>query len=68
MLVGPAGLYIRAKVVLTEEFLEAEKPATIPLSDLLRRHPLPLLLPLGISIISNSSFYLLLYMPAYRVK
>src|SRR6266702_8713112 len=59
MLVGPAGLYIRAKVVETPEFLEAEKPATIPISDLLRRHPLPVLLALGISIISNSSFYLL---------
>ena len=68
MLVGPAGLYIRAKVVETPEFLEAEKPATIPISDLLRRHPLPVLLALGISIISNSSFYLLLYIPTFGVK
>src|SRR6266700_3916933 len=68
MLVGPAGLYIRAKVVETPEFLEAEKPATIPISDLLRRHPLPVLLALGIAIISNSSFYLLLYIPTFGVK
>jgi MHS family proline/betaine transporter-like MFS transporter len=68
MLVGPAGLYIRAKVVETPEFLEAEKPATMPLSDLLRRHPLPVLLALGIAIISNSSFYLLLYIPTFGVK
>ena len=68
MLVGPAGLYIRAKVVETPEFLEAEVPPTIPLGDLLRRHPLPVLLGLGISIISNSSFYILAYIPTYGVK
>jgi MFS transporter, MHS family, proline/betaine transporter len=68
MLVGPAGLYIRAKAVETPEFLEAEKPDTIPISDLLRRHPVPVLLALGISIISNSSFYILAYIPTYGVK
>jgi MHS family proline/betaine transporter-like MFS transporter len=68
MLVGPAGLYIRAKVVETPEFLEAEKPTTAPIKDLLRRHPLAVLLGLGISIISNSSYYLLLYIPTYGVK
>src|SRR5712671_1776006 len=68
MLIGPAGLYVRAKVVDTPEFLEAEKPATMPIKDLLRRHPVPVLLALGISIISNSSFYLLLYIPTFGVK
>jgi MHS family proline/betaine transporter-like MFS transporter len=68
MLIGPAGLYVRAKVVETPEFLQAEKPATIPISDVLRRHPLPVLLALGISIISNSSFYILAYIPTYGVK
>src|SRR6266700_5329085 len=68
MLIGPAGLYIRSKVVDTPEFIEAEKPETMPISDLLRRHPLPVLLALGISIISNSSFYLLLYIPTFGVK
>jgi MHS family proline/betaine transporter-like MFS transporter len=68
MLIGPAGLYVRAKVVETPEFLEAEKPATMPISDVLRRHPLPVLLALGISIISNSSFYILAYIPTYGVK
>jgi MHS family proline/betaine transporter-like MFS transporter len=68
MLIGPAGLYVRAKVVETPEFLEAEKPATIPISDVLRRHPMPVLLALGISIISNSSFYILAYIPTYGVK
>jgi MHS family proline/betaine transporter-like MFS transporter len=68
MLVGPAGLYIRAKVVETPEFLEAKKPSTTPISNLLRRHPLSVLLALGASIISNSSYYLLLYIPTYGVK
>jgi MHS family proline/betaine transporter-like MFS transporter len=68
MLVGPAGLYIRSKVVETPEFLEAEKPPTLPISDLLRRDPIPVLLGLGISIISNASFYILTYMPTYGVR
>jgi MFS transporter, MHS family, proline/betaine transporter len=68
MLVGPAGLYLRAKVVDTPEFLAAEKPPTVPIADLLRRHPLPVLLGLGISIISNSSFYILAYIPTYGIK
>src|ERR1700751_4618599 len=68
MLVGPAGLYIRAKIAETPEFVEAELPPTIPISDVLRRHPLPVLLALGISIISNSSFYILAYIPTYGVK
>jgi MFS transporter, MHS family, proline/betaine transporter len=68
MLIGPAGLYVRAKVVETSDFIEAEKPETIPIKDLLRRHPLPVLLGLGISIISNSSFYILAYIPTYGVK
>src|SRR6202790_4553042 len=68
MLVGPAGLYIRSKLVETPDFLEAEKPATIPITDLLRRYPLEVLLALGISIISNASFYILAYIPTYGVK
>ncbi|HKS89967.1 MAG TPA: MFS transporter [Stellaceae bacterium] len=68
MLVGPAGLYIRSKIAETPEFLEAEKPPTIPIADLLRRHPIPVLLGLGISIISNASFYILAYIPTYGVK
>src|ERR1700680_2213054 len=68
ILLGPGGLFVRSKVVDTAEFLEAEKPATIPISDLLRRHPLAVLLALGISIISNSSFYLMLYIPTFGVR
>jgi MFS transporter, MHS family, proline/betaine transporter len=68
MLVGPAGLYIRAKLVETPEFVEAELPPTIPFTDLLRRYPLQVVLALGISIISNASFYILAYIPTYGVK
>ncbi len=68
MLIGPAGLYVRAKVIETSDFVEAEKPETTPIKDLLRRHPVPVLLGLGISIISNSSFYILAYIPTYGVK
>src|SRR5438067_6178275 len=68
MLVGPAGLYIRSKLVETPEFLETEKPETMPISDLLRRYPREVLLALGISIISNASFYILAYIPTYGVK
>jgi MHS family proline/betaine transporter-like MFS transporter len=68
LLVGPVGLYIRARMVETPEFLEATKPPSMPIGELLRRHPLFLLLASGISIISNSSYYLLLYIPTYGVK
>jgi MHS family proline/betaine transporter-like MFS transporter len=68
LLVGPAGLYIRARMEETPEFLSAEKPASIPIGELLRRHPLSVLLALGISVISNSSYYLLLYVPTYGIK
>src|SRR5205807_7117410 len=68
MLIGPVGLYVRAKIVETPDFIEAEKPETIPIKDVLRRHPLAVLLALGISIISNSSFYLMLYIPTFGIK
>jgi MHS family proline/betaine transporter-like MFS transporter len=68
MLIGPAGLYVRAKVVETPEFLEAKKQPGVPIKDVLRRHPMAVLLGLGISIISNSSFYILAYIPTYGVK
>lgn len=68
MLIGPAGLYIRAKIAETPDFLAAEKPETMPIADLLRRQPASVLLGLGISIISNASFYILAYIPTYGVK
>jgi len=67
LLVGPAGLYIRSQMVETPAFLDT-RPATVPIRDLLRRQPLQVLLALGASIVSNSSYYLLLYVPTYGVK
>ena len=64
----PRRAHVRAKVVETPEFLEAEKPASLPIMEVLRRHPMAVLLALGISIISNSSFYILAYIPTYGVK
>jgi MFS family permease len=68
LLVGPAGLYIRARMSETPEFLEAEKPARVPIRELLQRQPIPVLLALGASIVSNASYYLLVYVPTYAVK
>lgn len=67
LLVGPAGLYIRSKVVETAEFTEA-KPHSVPIRALLRDQPLQVVLALGASIVSNASYYLLLYIPTYAVK
>ncbi|HUA55848.1 MAG TPA: MFS transporter [Candidatus Sulfotelmatobacter sp.] len=68
LLIGPAGLYIRSRIAETHDFIEAEKPPTVPIGDLLRRQPVAVLLALGASIVSNSSYYLLLYVPTYGVK
>jgi MHS family proline/betaine transporter-like MFS transporter len=68
LLVGPVGLYIRARMSETPEFLAAEKPATVPISTLVSEHPDSFFLALGAAIVSNSSYYLLLYIPTYGVK
>lgn len=68
MLIGPVGLYIRSQVSETPEFLEAKKPTSMPIGELVRRYPMPVLLAFGASIISNSSYYLLAYIPTYGVK
>jgi MHS family proline/betaine transporter-like MFS transporter len=68
LLVGPIGLYIRSRMAETPEFIEAAKPPTVPIRALLHRHPYAVLLALGASVISNSSYYLLLYIPTYAVK
>jgi MHS family proline/betaine transporter-like MFS transporter len=68
LLVGPAGLYIRSKMEETPEFLDTTRTAAVPLRELLLSQPLQVLLGIGISVISNSSYYLLLYIPTYGVK
>jgi MHS family proline/betaine transporter-like MFS transporter len=68
LLVGPAGLYIRSRIEETPDFLEAQKSQRVSISDLLHRQPISVLLALGASIVSNSSYYLLLYIPTYGIK
>jgi MHS family proline/betaine transporter-like MFS transporter len=55
-------------MVETPDFLQATNTPSVPIGQLLHRHPIPLLLAVGVSIISNSSYYLLLYIPTYGVK
>jgi MHS family proline/betaine transporter-like MFS transporter len=68
LLVGPAGLYIRARMAETPDFREAEKRRALPIGVLLREQPIATLLAIGAAVISNSSYYLLLYIPTYGVK
>jgi MHS family proline/betaine transporter-like MFS transporter len=67
LLLGPVGFYIRSRMNETPEFA-ATKPTQTPLRDLLTHHPIPVLLAVGASIISNSSNYLILYIPTYAMK
>lgn len=68
LLVGPAGFYIRSRMAETPEFIDAEKHSHLSIGELIRNQPIPALLGFGVSIISNSSYYLLLYIPTYGVK
>jgi MHS family proline/betaine transporter-like MFS transporter len=67
LLVGPAGLYIRSRMTETPAFTQA-KPESVPIRTLLSEQPFRVVLALGASIISNSSYYLLLYIPTYAIK
>jgi MHS family proline/betaine transporter-like MFS transporter len=68
LLVGPAGLYIRARMAETPDFRAIETRHAVPIGVLLSEQPLATLLAIGAAIISNSSYYLLLYIPTYGVK
>lgn len=67
LLLGPIGLYIRSRMAETPEFAATE-PSPTPFRDLIARYPVPVLLAIGASIISNSSNYLILYIPTYAIK
>ena len=67
ILVGPAGLYIRRRLDETPEFVEI-KPTRTPVRDMLHAHPIEFLLAMGASAISNSSAYIILYIPTYAIK
>src|SRR5271169_3712553 len=67
ILVGPVGLYIRRRLDETPEYVEI-KPTRTPVRDMLSGHPIEFLLAMGASAISNSSAYIILYIPTYAVK
>jgi MFS family permease len=67
ILVGPVGLYIRRRLDETPEYVEI-KPTRTPVRDVLRQNPLECLLAMGASAISNSSAYIILYIPTYAMK
>jgi MHS family proline/betaine transporter-like MFS transporter len=67
LLIGPVGLYIRSRMAETPEFSAAE-PAQAPIRTLVAEHPGAVLIAIGASIISNSSNYLILYIPTYAVS
>ena len=67
ILVGPVGLYIRRRLDETPEFVEI-KPTRTPVRDVLRQHPIECLLAMGAAVISNSSAYIILYIPTYAMK
>jgi MFS transporter, MHS family, proline/betaine transporter len=66
LLVGPIGFYIRRHIEETPEFVAAPNSPT-PLRELLTRQYDRVLLAIGIAVISNSSNYLILYMPTFAV-
>jgi MFS transporter, MHS family, proline/betaine transporter len=67
ILVGPIGLYIRRRLDETPEFAEI-KPTRTPVRDVLRDNPIECLLAMGAAVISNSSAYIILYIPTYAIK
>jgi MHS family proline/betaine transporter-like MFS transporter len=67
ILVGPVGLYIRRRLDETPEFVEI-KPTRTPVRDVVRANPIELLLAAGAAVVSNSSAYIILYIPTYAIK
>jgi MFS transporter, MHS family, proline/betaine transporter len=67
ILIGPVGLYIRRRLDETPEYVEI-KPTRTPVRDVLRERPIEALLAMGAAVISNSSAYIILYIPTYAMK
>ncbi len=67
LLIGPVGLYIRRHAAETPEFARA-KTMPSPLRHLLAHQKARLALAVGAAVISNSSNYMILYMPTYAIK
>jgi MFS transporter, MHS family, proline/betaine transporter len=67
LLIGPVGLYIRARLAETEEFINSEKEKS-PLKSLLANHYGRLLAGTGVIGVATISVYMILYMPTFAVK
>ncbi|KAA0973034.1 MFS transporter [Paeniglutamicibacter gangotriensis] len=67
LLIGPVGLYIRARLDETEEFTKGEKTKT-PLKDLFVHHYGRLLAGSAVIGVATISVYMILYMPTFAVK
>lgn len=67
ILVGPIGLYIRAKLSETEEFSQSEKHEA-PIRAVLTTHMGRVLTGAGCLGVATISVYLILYMPTFAVK
>lgn len=66
LLIGPVGLYIRAKLDETEEFTKGEKTKS-PLKDLFVHHYGRLLAGSAVIGVATISVYMILYMPTFAV-
>lgn len=67
LLIGPVGLYIRARLSETEEFVKGVKTKT-PLKDLFVHHYGRLLAGSAVIGVATISVYMILYMPTFAVK
>jgi len=67
LLIGPVGLYIRARLVETEEFAAAQKEK-FPLGTLFRQHYGRLLAGVAVIGVATISVYLILFMPTFAVN
>lgn len=66
LLIGPVGLYIRAKLDETEEFIQSEKEKA-PLKALVVHHYGRLLAGAAVIGVATISVYMILYMPTFAV-
>jgi MHS family proline/betaine transporter-like MFS transporter len=67
LLIGPVGLYIRARLAEPEELGVAERTKS-PLGDLFRHHVGRMLVGSAIIGVATISVYMILYMPTFAVK
>lgn len=67
LLIGPVGLYIRARLEETEGFASVEKEK-FPLGTLFKEHYARILAGVAVIGVAKISVYLILFMPTFAVK